>query len=123
MRMVERMASLLLVTMFMVNCAGAHDMILEAKDVQFFKVEAVKSTGTTKLRISGLAFRSALSVRNITTEKNGSTMIVLVHLGLAKKGTSGSFAYEVDVPESITEVRFGKESTLIWQRKAAQPPA
>jgi hypothetical protein len=34
-----------------------------------------------------------MSVNNITTKTDDSAIVVLVHLALAKPGTSGSFAY------------------------------
>jgi len=34
-------------------------------------------------------------------------------------GMSGSFDYDVDISESVTEVRVGTEGTVIWRRKSA----
>jgi hypothetical protein len=99
------------------SCTGSSDTILEAKDVQFFKVEIVRSATPVRLKISGLAFYSALSVRKITTRTNGHNMVVLVHLGLAKKGESGSFEYELTVPDDVMEVGFGNGAVTIWKRE------
>jgi hypothetical protein len=91
-------------------------MVLESKDVQFFKVEELPGTRPTRLRISGLAFKSAMAVRKITTEEDGTAVVVLVHLSLAKRGTSGSFMYDLPVPDSVNEVRFGSSKVSIWRR-------
>lgn len=93
-----------------------HNVLLESKDVQFFKVEELPGARPTKLRISGLAFRSAMSVSKITTKTDGAAIVVLVYLSLAKPATSGSFAYELTVPDTVNEVRFGSSPAPIWTR-------
>jgi hypothetical protein len=98
------------------SCAVVHDSVLESKDVQFFKVEELPRARPTRLIISGLVFKSALSVNKITTKTEGSVTVVMVHLALAKPGTSGSFQYELPVPDSVDEVRFGSTATSIWKR-------
>ena len=103
------------------GCTAAHDVILESKDVQFFEVEELQ-TSPTKLRISGLAFKSAMSVSKITTKTDKSVIVVQVHLAIAKPGTSGSFAYELTVPSSVKEVRFGTTVAPIWQRRSSSTP-
>lgn len=108
-----------------VSCNAENNMILEYKDVQFFKaIEniGVTSPGTTdialtKLKISGLAFHSALVVKKIESEVDGQLLTVYVYLGQAKQGLSGSFSYELIVPELVTEVRFGKDGPVIWTRQ------
>jgi hypothetical protein len=98
------------------------NVILDAKDVQYLKVEELPGTRPIKLEISGHPFYSGMVVRSITTEKNGPMLIVSVHLatiGLVKSKTSGTFEYELTVPESVAEVRFGHSSTLIWKRGAS----
>lgn len=96
-------------------------MILEYKDVQFFKAEAEPPSAPTSLKISGLAFHSALSVGKITDENDAGSIVVLVHLIPATPGTSGSFAIDIPIPDSVNDVRFGNERVEIWKRGAAQP--
>lgn len=93
------------------------NVILESKDVQFFKVEEIPGSAPTRLRLSGLVFESAMSVRKITEEMKGTNVTVVVRVGLAKSGTSGSFSYELKLPDSIRTVSFGTDSTPIWTRK------
>jgi hypothetical protein len=92
------------------------NVLLESKYVQYFKVEEVQGTRPTRLIISGLAFNSAMTVKRITTKTIGSVIVVSVYLALTKKGTSGSFAYELTVPDSVNEVRFGSSVAPIWKR-------
>jgi|SRR5882672_312586 len=102
----------------------AHDRILEPIDVVMFKIEEVRGAYPTQLRISGGTSSSAESVYKVTTTTEGATIVVLVHVGIAKKGTSGDIKYELLVPDSVSEVRFGHSSALIWKRGSslAHPP-
>lgn len=98
------------------------DVILESRDVQNFKVEERPGTHPTRLKLSGLAFNSSMGVRKITTKRDGSAVVVLVHLSLAHRGASGNFAYDLTVPDSVNEVRFGSRTTPIWTRRASSAP-
>ena len=97
--------------------AKASDVILALKDVQFFKIVELAGRKPTALEISGLAFHSALAVEKIATDTKGNSLMVDLYLCLARPGLSGSFDYELSVPDSIYEVRFGDEKILIWRRK------
>lgn len=58
-------------------------------------------------------------MRTITEKKDGATITISVHLaviGLVKPKTNGNFEYELMVPKSVDEVRFGRTSTIIWKR-------
>jgi hypothetical protein len=108
---------LIAVTFLTTVCNAGDDMILEYKDVQFFKVTEIHSRKPLVVKISGLAFHSAMSVEKITTRSEQSSLVVYVHLTLARPGLSGRFEYELTVPDSINEVRFGNEKAVIWKRK------
>lgn len=100
----------------MTACSAGTKMILEYKDVQFPKVQETKNNNSVSLNISGLAFHSSLAVSNIETRIENHSLMVYVNLIIAKEGLSGSFSYELAVPNSIDEVRFGNEKILIWSR-------
>jgi len=93
-------------------------MILEHEDVLQFKVQPLPDQVPKQIKVSGLSGHSALSVSKITTEMNGSVLIIYVHLTLAaiSGGTSGRFEYELTIPESINEIQFGKKKVSIWKR-------
>ena len=99
------------------GCSSMHDFVLESKDVQFFKVEALHDS-PVRLRLSGLAFNSSMSVSRIETKTDSSVITVFVYLSVAKKGMSGSFSYDLAVPDSVNEVRFGNEATPVWKRSS-----
>jgi hypothetical protein len=92
----------------------AMDMVLQKKDVQFFKVE--QQQNPLKLTISGLAFHSALAVDGFSTVVKADVLRVDAKLVLARPGLSGSFSITVDVPPAINKVAFGSDADIIWTR-------
>ncbi len=98
-------------------CIASDDTILEYKDVNLDVTELPNRTPLT-LKISGLAFHSVLSVEKITTKTEGASLIVYVHLTIAKPGLSGRFEHELSVPDSINQVQFGNGKHTVWKRKS-----
>jgi hypothetical protein len=98
------------------SCAWGGQMILESKDVQFFKVSDEFLSKSNLLKISGLAFHSSLVVKEITTSQEGDVLNIYVHLVPAKKGLTGNFSYEISFPETVKIVRFGNNNIIIWKR-------
>jgi hypothetical protein len=91
------------------------DVILAFRDVQFFKVQEISPSPLT-MRLSGLAFHSALAVGNVAAVQSGNSLQVLVHLTQTAPGLSGNFSYDLVVPESIDTVSFGIEKSIVWRR-------
>lgn len=122
MRVVYKMLLLALLVLLTVGGYRVYNMffnvILEARDVQNFKIQEVQGTYPTELSLSGLAFNSSMAVSSITTKRNGPSLTVFVHLSLAHRGESGNFNYKLTVPDSVNEVRFGKNATQVWKRQA-----
>jgi hypothetical protein len=106
-----------ILTLFPAACSANNKVILEHKDVQFFKVDEITRKETITLKISGLAFHSSLAVSDIKTEEKASSLLVFVYLTPAREGLSGSFSFEIQVPDSVKDVRFGNDNTVIWVRK------
>jgi hypothetical protein len=63
-------------------------------------------------------------IRNISAETEGPTITVTLHMawvGLAKPTAPGlAFEYELTVPDSVNEVRIGRDAKLIWTRRSSQ---
>ena len=97
------------------SCDAVTDMVLERKDTGLFSVKELNGKAPYKLIISGSIFHSSLVVNEIRTKIQGSSLTVFVHLVLTKPGYSGTFVYELEVPESVSEVRFGNGGTVIWE--------
>jgi hypothetical protein len=95
---------------------GDHAMILEAPDVQFFKVEQTGGSPVS-LRLTGLAFHSSYVVRGVSTARDGRTLRVLVQLALATNGGSGNLDHSVTIPDDVDAVAFGNKRVMIWQRE------
>ena len=131
MKTIIKIAVLLMVLLAMGGGWALYNMffnvILESKDVLNLKVEETPYSHPTQLKLSGLAFNSSMGIRKITTKRDGPAIVVLVHLSLASRGASGNFAYELTVPDSVKEVRFGRSNISIWKRgmsstSAPDPP-
>jgi hypothetical protein len=97
-----------------------HTTVLEYRDAINLKAVESRDSGTTVVRVTGLSGLSAYSVKTITSEREDSSMLIFVHLFLARRGTTGTFEYAVSVPDSVNEVRFGKNKMLIWKREPKQ---
>lgn len=114
-------ALIISITMFAIclvtSVAAEDNMILDYKDVQFFKMNERQRGATISLELSGLAFQSSLAVKNIEANFEGDCIVVLVYLTLAKRGLTGSFDYTLDVPENVDSVYFGTSRQLIWKRE------
>jgi hypothetical protein len=104
---------------------GLYNEILEPRDVHHLDVEEVPGTHPTVLDISIQPLSSAAVLRSITTKKRGQTLIVLAHAGLSgfvKPNSNWDKNFELTVPDSVNEVRFGRSKTLIWKRESALAP-
>jgi hypothetical protein len=82
-----------------------------------FKVSETNDLGTPVVHISGFAFHGALTVKEVTVEPEGLSLVVLVHLKLVGKGHN-PFDCDVRVPDWANEIRYGKERKIVWQRQA-----
>ena len=97
-----------------------YDQPLEARLIADFKVEQVPSGPAVTLNISGQPMYSAMVVRNVTAKTRGSVLFVTPHLalvGLARPLSQGKFKYQLIVPGSVDEVRFGNSAVTIWKRR------
>jgi hypothetical protein len=106
---------LLLAAAAFIVYAQEEDMILELKDVQFFKAQQINSLPVT-IRLSGLAFHSSLAIQDITTAQHDESLQVLVRLTLAREGLSGNLNYTLAIPASVNTVTFGMGKAVIWNR-------
>jgi hypothetical protein len=93
-----------------------HTTVLEWKDVFQSQLTEVQSSGQPAIRVSGLCGQSALSVKDITVQRDGPAELVTVRVSLARRGTSGTFQVDVPVRDDINEIRFGQQKIVIWQR-------
>jgi hypothetical protein len=108
--------------LLMVSCVFGDHMLLEYKDVQFFKVRETQSVPIVFLEISGLAFHSSLAVEKVETQREDKSLVILIHLTPARSGLTGNFTYIFDVPASIESVYFGTGKHLIWKRGVGPSP-
>lgn len=95
-------------------CSAFNMKVLELRDVQNFSVSETLRDGSLSLRVSGLAFHSALAVERIETTRDKEDLTVKVILVPARKGLSGRFDYTIDVPSGVRRVLFGESGDQIW---------
>jgi len=99
-----------------------YNVIPESKDISFISVQELPGSGPTKLKISGSPFYSGMVLRKVTAETRGAVITVTLHMalvGLAKPTTPGlAFEYELTVPDTVNEVRIGRDAKLSWTRRS-----
>jgi hypothetical protein len=96
-----------------------YNVTLESDLISDFKVEQLRDTSPITLKMSGQPMYSGMIVRKVTTKTRGRVMVVTAHLalvGLARPITPGQFQYQLTVPESVDEIRFGTQGTPVWKR-------
>jgi hypothetical protein len=112
------------VAMYKVYCALYDETLEPGNDLQF-KVEELQGTHPTRLHIVMQPLSSAIVLRTITTKTRNQTLIVLAHGGLAgvvEPNSNWGRTFELAVPDSVNEVRFGHSKTLVWKRGSALSP-
>jgi hypothetical protein len=72
--------------------------------------------GSTVVRITGYEGHSAYSIKKVTQERAGSSIVVLVYLFIARAPDTRDLNIDISVPESVNEIQFGKQRTLVWKR-------
>ncbi|MES2264559.1 MAG: hypothetical protein V4724_39175 [Pseudomonadota bacterium] len=93
--------------------------IAEAQDVKFFAIEEKNMDGSPVLRIKGLIFHSAISVKKVHIQKNGDTTSVLIAMTPAMPGLSGAFDISIPLAGNVNTVLFGKAGAPIWRKEMA----
>lgn len=112
-----KIVSKVLLMFLLSSCAKNEVEILERSDVQEFKVEEVLNGSKVKLTIQGLAFHSAMVVDQISAPVQDRSINVTVSMVLTKQDKSGSFFYELEIPQNVNQVTFGKNKVTIWHRR------
>jgi hypothetical protein len=96
-----------------------YDHILPMSAVRHISAEEISGTHPLQLKISVNAIDSAHDIRTVTVKRSGQSLTVLYHLslsGLVKPDLDWREPYLLTIPETVREVRFGRDSNVIWQR-------
>jgi hypothetical protein len=99
--------------------ATFYNQILEESATTRVKVEELNGTHPLQLRITIQSLNSAQDIRTVTTKSQGKSVSVRYHLalaGLVKPQLGWHEPYLLTVPDSVNEVRFGRDSQVIWRR-------
>jgi hypothetical protein len=99
-----------------------YDQILERSGTWHLKVEEINGTSPLQLRVTTDTMGSAPVIRKVTTRRHNGEITILYHLalaGLAKPALYWGKAYTLTVPDSVNEVRFGRQEIVIWRRSGS----
>jgi hypothetical protein len=122
----RRLAAVVLGMIFLIGAATAkwlysalYDYRMESKDAARLIVEEVGEVHPKHLQILVEPMASALVVRKISTDERGDILTLQYHLALAGRVQPELVwgqKYELVVPDSVREVRFGRDAKRIWRR-------
>ncbi|HYG30815.1 MAG TPA: hypothetical protein VD887_11445 [Allosphingosinicella sp.] len=93
--------------------------VAAAKDVKFNRLVVEQTGAGTKLIVGGLVFHSSLAVKHVNVEGETRQPNVMVYLTPAKRGLSGTFIIEADLPDRVDCVSFGPDAQVIWSRASS----
>src|SRR5436309_599531 len=101
--------ALAVTTISLIGCTAVRGKILERKYVVSLKVVDDSASSRPRITVSGSVFHSSLAVASMKSEVHGGAIDITIYLLLVRPGLSGDFSYEVPIPASVNEVRFGRE--------------
>lgn len=96
-----------------------YDYIMDRAEAVQLRIEEVSGTHPLQLRVTVGPNQGYLIIRNVTTTTRGANLTIFYHLalvGLAKPVQVWGKPYTLTVPDSVTEVAFGKASDTVWKR-------
>ena len=97
--------------------AAVYLRVLERSEAPHFEVAELPGSNPVNLKITVEGPGYAENIRSISMRRRGQTINILYHLSLAKLGQRGwQEPYVMAVPDSVNEVRFGRDNVVIWQR-------
>jgi hypothetical protein len=99
--------------------AAVYHHVMEQSEASRLTVQEMPGSNPLNLKITVQNTDDAENIRSVTTKRQGATVTILYHLsraGLTQPGASWQEPYLLAVPDSVNEVRFGRNSSVIWQR-------
>ena len=93
-----------------------HTVVLERISIAQLKIVEHTRSGLTIVHVSGWCLDDAYAIKRITATVEGSSINLLVYAFLVRSGKTGAIEYDVTIPPSVNELRFGKERVVIWRR-------
>lgn len=92
---------------------------VRSSDIQ--NLRATYDEQSSQLRISGLVFHSAWSVKRINERREKLRICLEPILTSSQKCLSGSFEYTLTIPPDVDWVCFGANDQVIWSRSTPRP--
>ena len=85
-----------------------HVIVLETRSVVKPKVVEHSCSEATVVHVSGICEEDAYVIKRVVATVEGPSINLLVYAVLLRPGAIGRFEYDVTVPASVNEIRFGK---------------
>lgn len=107
-------------------CVFPPVLVLGHRNMVFLKATELQHGGVTTVKVSGICGH-VFSVKKIDTKQEGPSITVAVYAGFVSpvklpwRHDSGSFQLDLIVPDTVNEIRFGKEEAVIWRRGERGP--
>ena len=99
-----------------------HTVVLNRRSIVKLTVVEHTNSGATVVHVSGLCGDDGYSIKRIAIAVEGSSITMFVYASIVRPGKTGWFEYDVPVPPSVNEIRFGKDKVLIWRRESPMSP-
>lgn len=99
---------------------GELNLLVDFADLGGFKISERFEEGTRILRLWANCGHSALGVRDVEVSNEDSHISVIVYISEDLSFTKGYFDVEIEIPDHIDEVRFGRAGFVVWDRKNSQ---
>lgn len=95
-----------------------HIRFAESADVHFHNIAEVNLNGTRLLWIKGLIWHSSVVADHVDLHHEQHAVHILVSMAMAvRPDKSGLFELYIPIPDRISQVTFGRERTVLWDRE------
>jgi hypothetical protein len=100
------------------HTALAHP-VMERSEISSLQVEVVHGSGPTNLKITIEGAGISQRIRSVTLKRQGNAVDVLYRMAKGAGEAQGQDWHEpylLAIPDSVQEVRFGRNKDVIWHR-------
>lgn len=95
-----------------------HIRFAESADVHFHNIAEVNLNATRLLWLKGLIMHSSVVADHVDLHHEQHAVHILVSMAMAvRPGKSGLFELYIPIPERISQVTFGRQRTVLWERE------
>lgn len=117
-------ATVIIINCLLIICQGCIAFRSETLETSWIdlRVSYPVENKKSEMNIKGQVMMSAYGITRIHAQIEERCLLITVNLGPTWLGVHGNLNHTFVVPDSITEVRFGSERTLIWSKERGVNP-